>query len=504
MLAKGMGMNLASILTESAQRLPDAPAIRLGEAELSYGDLDDGSARLATLLHEKGVRSGDRVGVMLPNVPEFPVAYYGVLRAGAIVVPMNVLLKRREIAFYVEDSGAKVLLAWHGFCDEAGDGAAEAGAELVEIEPTAFATTLAELEPTPGLAETGEDDTAVILYTSGTTGKPKGAELTHANLARNADVSSRTTSEIGAGDVVLGALPLFHSFGQTVAMNASLRVGACLTLVPKFDPGEALATMQRDSVTHFYGVPTMYGALLHHPDRESFDTSSLRICITGGASMPVEVLRGFEDAFGAKVMEGYGLSETSPVACSNHPDRERKAGSIGTPIEGVEMQVVNENDEPVGQGEVGEIVIRGHNIMKGYWQRPEATEEAMRSGWFHSGDMARVDEDGFFYIVDRKKDLIIRGGYNVYPREVEEVLYEHPKIREAAVVGVPHDQWGEEIGAAVVLHEGEKLSPEEISTYVKDRIAAYKYPRVVWFIDELPKGPTGKILKREIETPAAV
>jgi long-chain acyl-CoA synthetase len=497
-----MGLNLASLLTESAGRTPDAPAIRLGEVELSYGDLDYRSARLATLLHAKGVRQGDRVGVMLPNVPEFPIAYYGVLRAGAIVVPMNVLLKRREIAFYLEDSGAKVLLAWHGFCAEAREGAADAGAELVEIEPAAFAATLAAQSPTPGLTETAEDDTAVILYTSGTTGKPKGAELTHANLARNADVSSRTTSEIAADDVVLGALPLFHSFGQTVAMNASLMVGACLTLVPKFDPGEALATMQRDGVTHFYGVPTMYGALLHHPERESFDTSSLRICITGGASMPVEVLRGFEDGFGAKVMEGYGLSETSPVACSNHPDKERKAGSIGTPIEGVEMQVVDENDEPLAQGEVGEIVIRGHNIMKGYWQRPDATEEAMRGGWFHSGDMARVDEDGYFYIVDRKKDLIIRGGYNVYPREVEEVLYEHPKIREAAVVGVPHDEWGEEIGAAVVLHEGEELGPEEVSAYVKERIAAYKYPRLVWFLDELPKCPTGKILKREIETPA--
>jgi long-chain acyl-CoA synthetase len=497
-------LNLASLLTESAGRSPGAPAIRLGDVEVGYGELDERSARLATLLAERGVEQGDRVGVMLPNVPDFPVAYYGVLRAGAIVVPMNVLLKRREIAFYLEDSGAKLLLAWHGFCAEACDGAADAGVELVEVEPESFAEALDGFEPAPGVAATAEDDTAVILYTSGTTGKPKGAELTHANLARNADVSARTTSEIAAGDVVLGALPLFHSFGQTVAMNASLKVGACLTLVPKFDPGEALETMQRDGVTHFYGVPTMYGALLHHPGREGFDTSSLRICITGGASMPVEVLHGFEDAFGAKVMEGYGLSETSPVACSNHPDRERKAGSIGTPIEGVEMRVVDESDEPVAQGEVGEIVIRGHNIMKGYWQRPDATEEAMRGGWFHSGDMARVDEDGFFYIVDRKKDLIIRGGYNVYPREVEEVLYEHPKIREAAVVGVPHDEWGEEIGAAVVLHEGEELSPEEISAYVKERIAAYKYPRIVWFLDELPKGPTGKILKREIEAPAAV
>ena len=497
-----MGLNLASLLSASAERSPDAPAVRLGETALAYAELDERSARLAALLREQEIEPGDRVGVMLPNVLEFPVAYYGVLRAGGVVVPMNVLLKRREIAFYLEDSGASLLLAWHGFADEARAGAGDAGAELIEVEPEPFATTLAEHEPARGLAETAEDDTAVILYTSGTTGKPKGAELTHANLSHNAEVSSRTTCEIAAGDVVFGGLPLFHSFGQTVAMNASLRVGACLTLVPKFDPGEALATIQRDSVTHFYGVPTMFGALLHHPERERFDTSSLRTCITGGASMPVEVLRGFEDAFGAIVLEGYGLSETSPVSSSNLPDRERKPGSIGTPIEGVEMQVVDENDEPVEQGEVGEIVIRGHNIMKGYWQRPDATEEAMRGGWFHSGDMARTDEDGYFYIVDRKKDLIIRGGYNVYPREVEEVLYEHPKIREAAVLGVPHDEWGEEIGAAVVLHEGEELDPDEVSAYVKERIAAYKYPRIVWFLDELPKGPTGKILKREIERPA--
>jgi long-chain acyl-CoA synthetase len=496
-----MGLNLASIVTESAAKVPEQPAIRLGEAELTYAALDDLSTRMATLLAAKGLKPGDRVGVMLPNVPQFPIAYYGVLRAGCVVVPMNVLLKRREIAFYLEDSGAKLLLAWHGFGAEAAGGAADAGVELIEVEPEGFAALLAEHEPTPGLAETAENDTAVILYTSGTTGKPKGAELTHANLFRNADVSSRTTSEIAAGDVVFGGLPLFHSFGQTVSMNASLMVGACLTLVPKFDPGEALETMQRDRVTHFYGVPTMYGALLHHPERERYDTSSLRTCITGGASMPVEVLRGFEEAFGAIVLEGYGLSETSPVSSSNHPDRERKPGSIGTPLEGVEMKVFDEDDNEVAQGEVGEIVIRGHNIMKGYWQRPEATAEAMRGGWFHSGDMAKVDEEGYFYIVDRKKDLIIRGGYNVYPREVEEVLYEHPKIREAAVIGVPHEQWGEEIGAAIVLHEGEELDPEEASAYVKERIAAYKYPRLVWFIDELPKGPTGKILKREIEPP---
>jgi long-chain acyl-CoA synthetase len=496
-----MGLNLASIIAASAERAPQSAAVRLDGTELTYAELDERSARLATLLRERGLRQGDRVGVMLPNVLEFPVSYYGVLRAGGTVVPMNVLLKRREIAFYLEDSGAKLLLAWHGFCDEARDGAADAGAELIEIEPGSFAELLAGCEPTRELADTDEENTAVILYTSGTTGKPKGAELTHFNLSRNCDIASRTTCVIKQGNIVLGALPLFHSFGQTVSMNASLRVGATLTLLPKFDPGEALEIMQRDAVTHFYGVPTMYGALLHHPGREDFDTSALRICITGGASMPVEVLRGFEDAFDCEVLEGYGLSETSPVASSNHPGRPRKPGSIGTPLEEVEMKVFDEDDDEVAQGEVGEIVIRGHNVMKGYWQRPEATEEAMRGGWFHSGDMARVDEDGYFFIVDRKKDLIIRGGYNVYPREVEEILYEHPKIREAAVIGVPHDEWGEEIGAAVVLHEGEELDPDEVSTYVKERIAAYKYPRIVWFLDDLPKGPTGKILKREIEAP---
>ncbi|MDX6603909.1 MAG: long-chain acyl-CoA synthetase [Solirubrobacterales bacterium] len=497
-----MGLNLASIVTESAGRSPGAVAVRLGDVELTYADLDERSARLATLLRERGIGAGDRVGVMLPNVPEFPIAYYSVLRAGGIVVPMNVLLKRREIAFYLEDSGAKLLLAWHGFGDEAGGGAADAGAELIEVEPAAFAELLGGNEPGPGLAATDEEDTAVILYTSGTTGKPKGAELTHFNLHRNADVAGRTTCEIEPGDIVLGSLPLFHSFGQTVSMNASLKVGATLTLLPKFDPADALETMQRDRVTHFYGVPTMYGALLHHPGRVAFDTSSLRTCITGGASMPVEVLRGFEEAFDCIVLEGYGLSETSPVSSSNHPARERKPGSIGTPLEDVELRLVDEHDDPVPPGEIGEIVIRGHNIMKGYWQRPDATAEAMRGGWFHSGDLARIDEDGYFFIVDRKKDMIIRGGYNVYPREVEEVLYEHPRIREAAVVGLPDDEWGEEIGAAVVLHDGEELSPREVSDYVKERIAAYKYPRVVWFLEELPKGPTGKILKREIEVPA--
>jgi long-chain acyl-CoA synthetase len=500
-----MGTNLASIVVEGAAHDGAAPAVRLGGATITYDELIDRSARLATLLLEHGLERGDRVGVMLPNVPEFPIVYYGVLRAGGIAVPMNVLLKRREIAFYLEDSGAKMLLAWHGFLDEARGGADEAGTELIGVEPEAFAATLDGLEPTAEIADTDAEDTAVILYTSGTTGKPKGAELSHRNLDENSEIISRTTLLINPGDVVLGALPLFHTFGQTVAMNASMRVGACLTLVPKFDPGEALATIERDGVSHFYGVPTMYGALLHHPEREKYDASTLRLCKTGGASMPVEVLHGFEKAFDTELIEGYGLSETSPVASSGHPGQVRKPGSIGTPIEKVEMRIVDEEGNEVPRGEVGEIVIRGHNIMKGYWNRPDATAEAIRDGWFHSGDLGREDEDGFFFVVDRKKDMIIRGGYNVYPREVEELLYEHPQIREAAVLGIPHPEWGEEVGAAVVLEPGSAdLAPEEISAWVRERIAAYKYPRVVWFLDELPKGPTGKIVKREIEVPASV
>jgi len=374
----------------------------------------------------------------------------------------------------------------------------------VLVKPGEFEQLLGEAEPVRDVADRADDDTAVILYTSGTTGTPKGAELTHANLLANVDVTSRTLAQISEEDVVLGALPLFHSFGQTCGLNTSVSAGACLDLIPRFDPGKALETIDHDRVTIFQGVPTMYHAMLNHPERDRFDTSYLRLCISGGSALPVEVMRGFEEAFGCKVLEGYGLSETSPVASFNHPDRERKPGSIGTPIEGVEMKVVDEDGNEVPQGEVGEIAIRGHNVMKGYWKREDATEEVMRDGWFHTGDMAEVDEDGYFSIVDRKKDMIIRGGYNVYPREIEEVLYEHPAVSEAAVVAVPDEKMGEEVGAAVVLKQGEHAGEDDLRDFVKQRVAAYKYPRRIWFLDELPKGPTGKILKREIEVPERV
>jgi long-chain acyl-CoA synthetase len=457
------------------------------------------------LLRGRGVRAGDRVGIMLPNVPYFAFVYYGVLRAGGVVVPMNVLLKEREVAFYLEDSGARLVFAWHEVAEAAQRGADDAGAECVIVGATgSFEQLLAGTEAVAQVADRRSDDTAVILYTSGTTGTPKGAQLTHSNLTRNAGVTGQIFS-LGPEDVMLGALPLFHAFGQTCGLNVAVLRGACLALVARFDAGRVLETIERHGVSVFEGVPTMYVALLHHPERERFDVSSLRLCVSGGAALAVEVLRGFEAAFGCAVLEGYGLSETSPVASFNQPDRDRKPGSIGTPIEGVEMRVVDGDRKPLAEGEVGEIAIRGDNVMKGYWNRPEASAQAIdKDGWFYTGDMARIDEDGYFFIVDRKKELIIRGGYNVYPREIEEVLYEHPAVREVAVIGVPHAELGEEVAAAVALKPDAQISVTELREYVRGQVAAYKYPRHVWLVDKLPKGPTGKIVKRAIEAPADV
>jgi long-chain acyl-CoA synthetase len=486
--------NLADLLTRAASQHGDRIALKLDEQELNYAFLNEGASRIAGLLRARGIETGDRVGLMLPNVPYFPVVYYGILRAGGVVVPMNVLLKAREVDFYLSDSGAKTLFVWHGFAAEAPD-------DAIVVTPGEFEQLVIGADSVPENVERAGDDTAVILYTSGTTGTPKGAELTHDSLRTNCEVTAKTLAQLTPDDVILGALPLFHSFGQTCGLNAAVSGGACLSMIPRFDPVKALEIIQRDGITVFEGVPTMYHAILNVPSREDYDVSSLRLCISGGSAMPVEVMRGFEKAFDCKVLEGYGLSETSPVASFNHPDRDRKPGSIGTPIQGVEMRVIDDDGDEVAQGGVGEIAIRGHNVMKGYWNRPDATAEVLDDdGWFRTGDMATVDDDGYFFIVDRKKDMIIRGGYNVYPREIEEVLYEHPAVSEAAVIGVPDDAMGEEVGAAVVLKAD--AGADDIRAFVKDRVAAYKYPRVVWFLDELPKGPTGKILKREIKPPA--
>ena len=494
-------MNLADNLAATAAAHPDNVAIKLDDFELTYAALNGASALAAGWLQEHGVGPGDRVGIMLPNIPQFPILYFGALRLGAVVVPMNPLFKEREVEYYLSDSGAKVLFAWDGVADQAQPGAVAAGAAF-EIVDAGFAAKLGTYSPAPAVVDRAADDTAVILYTSGTTGSPKGAELTHSNLLSNVEVCVNLFNG-DSEDVIFGGLPLFHSFGQMCGLNAAVKIGAMLTLIPRFDPTKALEVLQRDKATVMQGVPTMYVALLQHPEHGNYDVAQLRLAVSGGASLPVEVLRGFEREFGVILLEGYGLSETSPVASFNHADRERKAGSIGTPIAGVEMRLIDTDWNDVPEGEIGEIAIKGPNVMKGYWNRPDATADVISDEWFRTGDLAKRDDEGYYFIVDRAKDLIIRGGFNVYPREVEEVLYEHPAVAEAAVVGIPDAQYGEEIGAAVTLKPGAEVTSQEIQDFVKERIAAYKYPRVVWFLaDGLPKGPTGKILKREIAPPA--
>ncbi|MER5916547.1 long-chain fatty acid--CoA ligase [Streptomyces sp. NPDC001982] len=493
-------MNLASHVVDSTLTHPDRAALRLEDAVVSYRSLDQGSARMAGLLNDRGVKPGDRVAIMLPNVPEFALAYFGVLRVGGIVVPMNPLLKSREVVYYLGDSGARLLFAWHAFADEARAGALQAEAESVVVGPGSFDELLAPAPPVEDLADRHEDDTAVILYTSGTTGQPKGAELTHANLTRNCDIVATDLLQLTADDVIFGGLPLFHAFGQTCTLNAAVASGACLTLLPRFDAAKALGILGEHGVTVFAGVPTVFSRLVQKPDRAAYPVSRLRMSLTGGAAMPVQVLHDFQAAFDCVVLEGYGLSETSPVASFNTLQAGPRPGSVGTPIRGVEMRVVDDGTE-VPHGETGEIAIRGHNVMKRYWQRPEETAAAIRDGWLYTGDLGRVDEDGYFWIVGRKKDVIIRGGYNVYPREVEDVLYEHPAVADAAVIGLPDSDLGEEVGAAVVLKPGARTTAEELREYVKRQVAAYKYPRKVWIVDALPKGPTGKILKRAIVPP---
>jgi long-chain acyl-CoA synthetase len=490
--------NIASWVTERAATDPDLPAIKQGETILSYGSLDTAAARFATILHRHGVKAGDRVAMIMPNVIYFPIVYYAILRAGAIVVPMNPLLKAGEITYTWNDSGAKLAVVFPLFAEEAVKAASVTGTEVIITVPGDWDAELARTEPTEQVAACTGADTAVILYTSGTTGQPKGAELSHDNLRSNVGTTIETLLPMAPGEVIFGGLPLFHSFGQTVGLNAAIAGGACLTLLPKFDGEQALSIIDRDRVSVFLGVPTMYMGLLAVKDKARFDTTALQVAASGGASLPVEVLNKVEQTFGITLLEGYGLSETSPVASFNHPDRPTKPGSVGIPIRGVEFALHDENDNDVAEGEIGEIVIRGENVMKGYWSRPEATDEAMRGGWFHSGDLARRDQDGFYFIVDRKKDMINRSGYNVYPREVEEILYAHPAVAEAAVFGVPDAMCGEEVAALVTLKEGASATEDELRDYVKGQIAAYKYPRIIRF-GPIPKGPTGKILKREIK-----
>ncbi|MFI1222014.1 MULTISPECIES: long-chain fatty acid--CoA ligase [unclassified Streptomyces] len=498
-------LNLSSLLEHTAQEHPDRTALVLGDARTTYARLQARAEAVADRLRRLGIGRGDKVALSCPNVPDYPAAYFGILRTGAVVVPLNILLRPQEVAYHLADSRAKAFLCF-------GD---TPGLPLARVGRAGFdrAPDCEHFLPLPGsegdgsvpaapveAAATAAEDTAVILYTSGTTGRPKGAELTHRNMVMNALITDRLFTRV-EDEVMLAALPLFHAFGQSAVMNMGLLRGATLVLQPRFDAGEALRLMRREGVTFFAGVPTMYGALLSElgerppPDR-------LRTAVSGGAALPVEVFERFGRVFGVGVQEGYGLSETSPVACFNPAGSPPRPGSIGRQVWGVRMKLVDDSWRTVPGDGQGEIAIRGHNVMKGYYRRPHDTDAVVRDGWFRTGDIARRDEDGYYYVVDRVKDLIIRGGFNVYPREIEEVLITHPAVGTVAVVGVPHATHGEDVKAFVVPVPGTEPVEDELIAWCRERMAAYKYPRSVEFRDSLPLTSTGKILKRELAAEA--
>jgi len=506
-----MSFNLATMLRESTAAHPDKPLVLLGDLSFTYTQVDEISGRIATSLLGLGLEPGDKVAVQLPNLPQFLFSYFGILKAGLTMVPLNPLLRAPEVKYHLEDSDSKVLITFEMFAEEAFKGASQVDGVATYVvnlpgnderpEGTKHYDELYFADDTRDIAPTMADDTAVLLYTSGTTGKPKGAELTHFQLFMNCTTAGDLFG-FRDDDIGLAVLPFFHVFGLSSVLNTAVRFGGTLSLVPRFEMDPVVEAIEKHHCTIFSGVPTMYFALLDQ-DLGDRDLSSLRVGISGGAAIPGEVIRAFEEKFpGVVILEGYGLSESASTTTFNVSAEERKVLSIGKPIWGVEVRVVDDQDQelPPGEEHVGEIVIRGHNMMKGYYKKPEATEEAFRGGWFHSGDLAYRDKDGFLFIVDRKKDLVIRGGYNVYPREIEEVLYEHPAVAEAAVIGKPDDKLGEEVVAIVSLKSGADADPDELKAFCKERLAAYKYPREVRIVDELPKGPTGKILKKELRT----
>lgn len=506
--------NLATILESSAIEYPDKDAIVCGATRLTYAQLNAEVNRVATGLIANGLKAGDKIALACPNLPFFPIVYYAVLKVGAVLVPLNILLSADEIAYHLSDSDAVGLIGFDG-SDElplgarclaaaeqvpscqhcwiipAGGSGNDAWEALLDAGTTDFASVSTE-----------PDATAVILYTSGTTGQPKGAELSHINLMLNFSQCSRHFNA-GHDDVLLVVLPLFHTFGQNVQMNMGIYMGNKLVLMPKFAPDAVVDALLTEAVTVFSGVPTMYWSLLNEAPIDAAQVSQLkrklRLCVSGGASLPVEILRGFEEKFSVPILEGYGLSETSPVATFNRIDRERKPGTVGPAIWGVQVQVVDEQGNEVERGERGEVVVRGPNVMKGYYQRPAATAEAIRGGWFHTGDVGIMDEDGYLSIVDRLKEMIIRGGYNVYPRELEEVMLSHPDISLVAVVGVPDERFGEEIKAFIIPRSEANLSEQGVVAWCKEKMGAHKYPRLVEIRDALPMTATGKILKRELK-----
>ena len=503
-----MTMSIASILAESAVRHADRTAVVLGDLRLTYAQLWAHSRQYAAVLRERGIGPGDKVALLLPNTPHFPLAYFAVLALGGVAVPVHALLKAEEIEYVLSDSGAKALVCAAPLLGEGAKGAELAGIPVLAVMDGGDATLeridTAALSATPveAMVAREPDDTAVILYTSGTTGTPKGAEITHLNVTMNVLASATYSFDITKEDVVLGCLPLFHTFGQTCCMNTAFFVGASVVMLPRFDGAQALELLEKEKCTIFMGVPTMYVGLLEAA-KTSEHRPTLKSALSGGAALPVPVLEKFAEVFGTEVLEGYGLTETSPVATFNQVGFPPKPGTVGKAIWGVEVEVakaeLEDSIELLPTGELGEIVVRGHNVFKGYLNKPDATQAAIVDGWFRTGDLGTKDEDGYVSIVDRKKDMVIRGGYNIYPREVEEALLRHPAVGQVAVIGLPDPQYGEEVCAVVVKDAaGGEVSEQELSAWAKTKLAAYKYPRRVIFTDAFPLGPSGKVLKREL------
>ena len=502
-----MSFNLAVILSESAHSFPDRPAAISAQGQLTYAQLDAASDRVAASLAADGIRPGDRVALQLPNIPQFLMSYFGILKAGAVAVPLNVMLKAPEVAYHLGDSGARLLITWEGILGEAVKGAQAAGLDQIYAVGHAndqdgavpFERLLAVEAPRYEMAMRSPADTAVIIYTSGTTGRPKGAELTHVQLYMNADIPGRLFG-IKPDDIVIAALPLFHVFGLSSVLNLCVRFGCTMSLIPRFTAAAVLEAIQRDRATIFDGVPTMFADLLSHPDLDGYDLSSLRVAISGGASIPAPLLDAFEERFGVMILEGYGLTETASTTTFNVSAEERRVYSVGKPIWGTQTQVWDDEGRPLppGPDNVGEVVTRGLHVMKGYWHNPEATDAVFSGDWLRTGDLGYLDKDGFLFIVSRKKEVIIRGGYNVYPSEIENVLHAHPAVAEAAVVGVPDERLGQEVMAVIIAHSTVTLVEADLQSYLRERLAAYKIPRIFEFWSELPKNTLGKILKDEL------
>ena len=491
--------NAAAILVDSAERAPDAVAVRHGETTMSYADVRAAADRVSAAVAELGLGTGDRVLLVAGIVPGWVSAYHGLLSAGTAVVAINPMAAPAEIEYFLRDSGAALALGLGDAADRVRAAADAVACPFRSLEPGSdFLRDIGD-EPAREPCERHRDDLAVLLYTSGTTGRPKGAMLTHGNLLAAAEIFVEEL-ELRDEDSVLVCLPLSHVFGQGCILNPSLMAGAAVTLQTRFDAVEALELIARDGISVFAGVPTMYNAILRSPTEAGRGLGeALRLAISGGAPIPLEILRRFEARFSCPILEGYGMTESTGTATFNRLSRPRKPGRVGTALPRISIRVVDERGLEVPPGVVGEVLITGPTVMKGYWDRPEASAEALAGGWLRTGDLGSTDEDGDLAIVDRKKDLIIRGGYNVYPREVEEVIAEHPDVIEVLVVGVADDHFGEEVGAAIVARAGSGLDAAAIRVWTEPRLSPYKRPRVIQFLDALPRTATGKLARRGLD-----